>query len=110
MTAIRRVCPIVTLIVNGAQVDHDIGQVLFGLEHRTWDPELCALFEVPLHALPGVRDSSARFGETTLDGTLDQPLPICGVMGDSQASLFAQRCFEPGAAKVTSLGGVQHVA
>jgi len=32
---------------------------------------------------------------------LSQPLPICGVMGDSQASLFAQRCFQPGSAKVT---------
>ncbi len=28
-------------------------------------------------------------------------LPICGVIGDSQASLFAQRCFEPGCTKVT---------
>ena len=28
-------------------------------------------------------------------------LPICGVMGDSQASLFAQRCYEPGMAKAT---------
>jgi glycerol kinase len=26
---------------------------------------------------------------------------ICGVMGDSQAALFAQRCFAPGSAKVT---------
>src|SRR5439155_14444042 len=29
------------------------------------------------------------------------PSPICGVMGDSQASLFAHRCFAPGSAKVT---------
>jgi glycerol kinase len=48
-----------------------------------------------------VRDSGARFGETTLEGLLPAPLPVCGVMGDSQAALFAQRCFEPGAAKVT---------
>jgi glycerol kinase len=48
-----------------------------------------------------VRDSSARFGTTTLDGALAAPLTICGVMGDSQAALFAQRCFEPGSAKVT---------
>jgi glycerol kinase len=51
--------------------------------------------------LPEVRDCSASFGETTLDGVLAKPLPICGVMGDSQASLFAQRCYAPGAAKVT---------
>jgi glycerol kinase len=63
-----------------------------------WDEELCALFEVPIRALPEVRESAARFGEATLDGKI---LPICGVMGDSQAALFAQRCFAPGSAKVT---------
>jgi glycerol kinase len=75
--------------------------LLFDIGRLDWDDELCALWEVPRHALPEVRDSTAAFGETTLDGALDRPLPIQGVMGDSQASLFAQRCFAPGAAKVT---------
>lgn len=75
--------------------------LLFDITRLRWDEELCDFWEVPLRALPEVRESSARFGETTLDGLLPRPLPICGVMGDSQASLFAQRCFEPGAAKVT---------
>jgi glycerol kinase len=66
-----------------------------------WDEELCALWEVPIAALPEIRDCSARFGETTLDGALASPLPICGVMGDSQAALFAEGCFEPGSAKAT---------
>lgn len=75
--------------------------LLFDIGRLAWDDALCALWEVPLAALPEVRDSTAAFGETTLDGTLARPLPIRGVMGDSQASLFAQRCFTPGAAKVT---------
>lgn len=75
--------------------------LLFDITRLRWDDELCALWEVPRAALPEVRESSARFGETTLDGALARSLPICGVMGDSQASLFAQRCFAPGAAKVT---------
>jgi glycerol kinase len=75
--------------------------LLFDLERRCWDEELCRLWEVPRHALPEVRDCAAYFGETTLEGSLPHPLPICGVMGDSQAALFAQRCFQPGAAKVT---------
>jgi glycerol kinase len=75
--------------------------LLFDLERRAWDDELCALWEVPRSALPEVRDSDAGYGETTLGGVLAKPLPIRGVMGDSQASLFAQRCFTPGAAKVT---------
>jgi glycerol kinase len=59
------------------------------------------LFGVPLAALPEVHDSDAHFGETDLGGLLERPLPIVGVMGDSQAALFAQRCFTPGSAKVT---------
>ncbi len=75
--------------------------LLYDITRLAWDDELCALWEVPRGALPEVRDCSACFGETTLDGALASPLPICGVMGDSQAALFAQRCFEPGSAKAT---------
>ena len=66
-----------------------------------WDERLCDLFEVPLNALPEIRESSAHYGETTFAGILPKAIPICGVMGDSQASLFAQRCYEPGRAKIT---------
>ena len=75
--------------------------LLYDITRLCWDEELCALWEVPRRALPEVRESFARYGETTLDGTLATPLPICGVMGDSQASLFAQGCFTPGSAKIT---------
>lgn len=73
---------------------YDIGQL-------RWDEWLCELFEVPINTLPEVRESSARFGQTTFGSLLPNPVPICGVMGDSQASLFAQHCYKPGTAKVT---------
>jgi glycerol kinase len=75
--------------------------LLYNIADLRWDVDLCALFDVPVMALPDVRESSARFGVTDLGGALDQPIPICGVMGDSQAALFAERCFRPGMAKVT---------
>ncbi|WP_428937380.1 FGGY family carbohydrate kinase [Fontivita pretiosa] len=75
--------------------------LLFDIGRLAWDEELCSLFGVPMRALPQVRDSTARFGTTDLHGLLDRQIPICGVMGDSQASLFAHRCFSPGMAKVT---------
>ncbi len=75
--------------------------LLFDIHQLAWSEPLCELFGVPLKALPEVRESSARFGETTLDGTLARPLPIIGVMGDSQAALFAERCWRPGLGKVT---------
>ena len=46
-------------------------------------------------------DSTATFGETTLDGFLPKPVPICGVIGDSQGALLAHHCVQPGATKVT---------
>ncbi len=75
--------------------------LLYDIGHLEWSAELCKLFGVPLQALAEVRESSASFGMTDLDGRLDTSIPICGVMGDSQAALFAERCFQPGMAKVT---------
>lgn len=75
--------------------------LLFDINKLAWDTELCHLFGVPATALPDVRDSDAHFGETDLGGMLKRPLPIVGIMGDSQGALFAQRCFDPGSTKVT---------
>ncbi len=75
--------------------------LLFDIGARAWDAALCRYWGCPLSSLPEARDCDASFGETTLNGILDTPIPIRGVMGDSQAALFAQRCFEPGSAKVT---------
>lgn len=74
--------------------------LLYDIVQRRWDEELCALWGVPRAALAEVRESKAHFGETDL-GVLPRPVPICGVMGDSQGSLFGQRCLQPGMAKVT---------
>jgi glycerol kinase len=75
--------------------------LLFDIERLRWDEELASLFGVPIAVLPEVRPSADRFGATDAGGTLGAELPICGVMGDSQAALFAQRAFAQGSAKVT---------
>jgi glycerol kinase len=75
--------------------------LLYDVHRLSWDAELCELFDIPLAALPEIRDCSAHFDTTDVAGKLSYAIPICGVMGDSQASLFAQRCFEPGMAKAT---------
>lgn len=75
--------------------------LLYDIAALAWDGELCKAFSVPAGRLPEVRESSAHFGTTDAAGVLSTALPICGVMGDSQASLFAQRCFRAGMAKVT---------
>ncbi len=75
--------------------------LVFDVGKLRWDEQLCALFDVPLRALPEVRESAAQFGDTDAGGLLADAVPICGVMGDSQASLFAHRCYQPGMAKAT---------
>lgn len=75
--------------------------LLFDIGRLRWDAQLCKLFKVPMSALPEVQESAAHFGETDAGGILPQRIPIIGVMGDSQASLFAQRCYQPGTAKAT---------
>jgi glycerol kinase len=75
--------------------------LLFDIGKLKWDAKLCKLFKVPASALPEVRESAANYGETDANGVLPKAVPIIGVMGDSQASLFAQRCYQPGTAKAT---------
>jgi glycerol kinase len=75
--------------------------LLYDIGKLNWSEDLCRLFDVPPGALPAPCESSAQFGETDLGGLLGKSIPICGVMGDSQAALFAERCFKRGEAKVT---------
>ncbi|MBX3427068.1 MAG: glycerol kinase GlpK [Pirellulales bacterium] len=75
--------------------------LLYDVRRLSWDQQLCDLFGVPQAALPEIRESAAMFGVTDVGGALPRAAPICGVMGDSQASLFAQRRFQPGEGKAT---------
>ncbi len=75
--------------------------LLFDVGRLEWDDELCAWFDVPRAALPEVRESAAHYGATNVEGIIPRRIPIVGVMGDSQAALFAQQCFYPGMIKAT---------
>jgi glycerol kinase len=74
--------------------------LLYDIDAGAWDRELCELLGVPAALLPEVRPSSGEFGRTD-KAVLGQPVPIAGVAGDQQASLFGHGCVEPGMAKNT---------
>ena len=80
--------------------------LLLDTERLAWSAELCDLFGVPAHTLPEVRPSAGRFGTATLadlgpaSAVLDG-VAVSGVLGDQQAALFGQACFDPGMVKVT---------
>ena len=73
---------------------------LLNIHTGQWDPELCALFNVPMSLLPDVKDCAGAFGTTEV-GLLDRPIPILGIAGDQQAASIGQACFTPGMAKST---------
>ena len=74
---------------------------LFSITDLKWDPELLDIFGIDPSCLPAVTDSDGDFGETDLDGWLEKPIPIRGVLGDSHGALFGQGCRKPGMIKAT---------
>ena len=60
-------------------------------------------FRSPPAMLPEIRPSIADrpYGETCGDGPLGGRVPITGILGDQQAAMFGQACFEPGMGKNT---------
>lgn len=74
---------------------------LFNIHTLTWDEDLCRQFTVPVESLPEVVMSDAAFGTTDLGGLLPHAIPICGVLGDSNAALFGHNCRQHGEIKTT---------
>lgn len=73
---------------------------LMALDGAGWDDQLCALFGVPLRALPDIVDNAGDFG-VTLPQLLGGPIRICGLAGDQQAATIGQGCLAPGTVKAT---------
>ncbi|MFD1513344.1 glycerol kinase GlpK [Halomarina rubra] len=77
--------------------------MLYDIRELSWDAELLEEFDVPEAMLPEVRPSSDAdfYGHTDPDGFLGAEVPIAGALGDQQAALFGQTCFDTGDAKNT---------
>ena len=63
-----------------------------------WDEELCEVFNIPMKMLPTVRPSVFDYGKLEF---LKSDVRITGVIGDQQAALFGQTCFDEGECKNT---------
>ena len=76
--------------------------LLYDIRAGKWDEELCGILgDIPGSILPEVRSSSEVYGKTKGLDFLPDGIPIAGIAGDQQASLFGNACFEPGMAKCT---------
>src|SRR6185437_4722188 len=72
---------------------------LMDLSTLQWDGEILADFGIPLAMLPKIVSSSDVFGYASDPAV--QGVAIAGVLGDQQAALVGQTCFQPGEAKNT---------
>ena len=72
--------------------------MLMGLESLAWEASLLDAVGVPAAMLPEIRSSSEVYGQGVGDLA---GVPIAGDLGDQQAALFGQTCFEAGQIKCT---------
>lgn len=73
---------------------------LMDLGARAWRPDLAALFDVPMAALPEIRGCSDHFGDSD-PSLFGAALPIHGAAGDQQAALVGHGALKAGDAKIT---------
>ncbi|NJQ01392.1 glycerol kinase GlpK [Streptomyces sp. PLAI1-29] len=73
--------------------------MLMSLRTLQWDPKICDSMGVPMAILPEIRSSAEVYGEAK--GGALAGVPVASALGDQQAALFGQTCFEKGEAKST---------
>ncbi len=75
--------------------------LLYDIVDGAWSERLCALFGVPMSALPEVTASYGSIARTDPAAFCGLDLPITGIAGDQQAALVGQAGFTAGDAKCT---------
>ena len=87
--------------VHASDVTNAARTMLFDINRMCWDRELLSYFGIPECMMPEVCRSSGIVG---IAGSSIEPLrgvPVGGMAGDQQASLFGQACFDEGDTKNT---------
>lgn len=74
--------------------------MLYNIRTLEWDDDLLKLFGIPKKIMPEVRTCSEIYGmsDSTVTGFA---VPVAGIAGDQQASLFGQLCVDEGMVKNT---------
>ncbi|BBB49753.1 glycerol kinase GlpK [Pelolinea submarina] len=85
--------------VHVTDVSNASRTMLMNLETLDWDPDMLKVMGIPRSMLPAIKASSEVYGKCMNSG-LDG-IPVAGDLGDQQAALFGQTCYDPGEAKNT---------
>ena len=75
--------------------------LLMNLETLDWDSELLEIFKIQRSVLPTIKSSSEIYAYTDPVGPIGSSIPIAGILGDQQAAMVGQVCFERGESKTT---------
>ncbi len=76
--------------------------MLMDLDTLDWSPAMTSLFSVPSSTLADIRPSTTNFATISADAVPElSGVPITGILGDQQAALFGQACFDTGLVKAT---------
>ena len=75
--------------------------LLMNLHSLSWDDELLKIMGINKNYLPKIRSNSEVYAKTSGLDFLPDDIPIAGAIGDQQAALFGQACFEESSAKCT---------
>ncbi|MDH6136511.1 glycerol kinase [Kitasatospora sp. MAA4] len=88
--------------VNGGKHVTDVTNasrtMLMNLNSLAWDEKIADSMGVPLNVLPEIRSSAEVYGHAVGDLA---GVPVASALGDQQAALFGQTCFNKGEAKST---------
>ena len=74
--------------------------MLFNLNKNKWDHDILKIFKIKKNILPVVKNSADNFGFTSKK-ILGKKISISAVLGDQQAAVVGQGCFEKGSVKST---------
>ena len=74
--------------------------MMFNIHDLSWDPFLLDALGIPEAMLPEPFPPGHVFGTTDPD-TIGISVPIASALGDQQAALFGQTCFDDGDVKIT---------
>lgn len=86
--------------VHATDVTNASRTMLFNINTLKFDEELLELFDIPENILPQVYPSDHLFGYTDKN-IFGKEIPISGIIGDQQASLFAHGGWREGLVKNT---------
>lgn len=87
--------------VHATDVTNASRTMLFNIHSLKWDEELLAMLGIPASMLPEVKENSIVFGYTDGVEGIPDGIPVAGIAGDQQSSLFGQMCLRPGDVKNT---------